>query len=113
MTDPGQVPVRFWRSGKQFLLTPDNTVWEKEHGMCYSWDQWRGQYGRDDTVPAVRWVDLVKDRAPVVTISHVEALLILMMKRVEEVAKNAQAGQELAAEIAVSWGYPITMGPGI
>jgi len=90
MITPGELPTRFWRSGKQFLLTPDNQVWEKEYGNCHVWGSHQGGYGRDESVPPIRWVDLVKDRAPVITIGHVEAVLVLLMKRVEEVAKSAQ-----------------------
>lgn len=92
VTRLGELPTRFWRSGKQFLLTPDNQVWEKENGECYVWECYQGQYCRDISVPPIRWVDLVKDRPPVISITPVEAITILMLKRIEEVNLRAEAG---------------------
>lgn len=86
----GEVPAGFWRSGKQFLLTPDNQVWEKEGKLVYAWDCWKGEYQRDNTLPPLRWTDLVKERAPVITVTPTEAVLVLIMKRIEEVNKVAE-----------------------
>jgi hypothetical protein len=74
----------------QFLLAPDGQVYEKENGMCHAWDSHRGVFGRDFSLPPIRWVDLVKERAPVVSISLVEAMMILMLRWIGEVKDDAQ-----------------------
>lgn len=101
----GEVPTRFWRSGKQFLLSAEGIVWEKENGNCYAWESCGGQYQRDATLPAVRWTDLIKDRFPVITITPVEAITILMMRRVEEVARNAEGAKPQRFVIDNSRGF--------
>lgn len=101
----GEVPTRFWRSGKQFLLSAEGLVWEKETGNCYVWSSTGGEYQRDATIPSVRWVDLVKDRFPVITITPVEAIAILTMRRVEEVARNAESAKPQKFVIDNSRGF--------
>lgn len=87
----GPIPASVWRSGKQFLMTPDGMIWEKEFGLCYAWDSYLGKFGRDDSLPPIRWVDLVKDRSPVKSVSIPEAMVALLAKLVQDVMISAKA----------------------
>lgn len=89
MQKPGELPQRFWSRRAEFLLTPNNEVYEKDGQDCWLWENYKGRIGRDATLPPTSWTDLVKDRSPLVRVTHIEAAVILALQFTQEVYRDA------------------------